>query len=220
MDKITYIFPSRSRSIKFFEALENIKELSASDNFEVIGVFDLDDKEMNNDEVIDRFIQYPFLKPFFGNSIGKINAINRELSKISNDTSIICLHSDDMVFIKQGLDLDIREAFKNYSGLVHFPDQYTKARLITYSMMSKDYFDVDNFIYHPDFESVYADNFQMDLAKKRGLYKFVDKQILEHRHPYWGYGEKDALLIEQESTEIYTKDRATYIRLKKEFGIV
>jgi hypothetical protein len=122
-----------------------------------------------------------------------------------------------MWFVKEGFDLDILEAFKDFKGLVHFPDQVAGSRLITYAMMHKDYYDLDGWIYHPLFNSVYADNFQQDLAKKRGLYKFVDKPILQHRHSIWGYGEPDALLRKTENPENYQKDKQIYLSLKKTY---
>lgn len=214
--KITYIFPSRSRPEKFFNAINNILELSASDNYEIIAVLDVDDLSMNNEQIIPMLNQCDKITPYFGRSTGKINAINREIDKISENTSIVCLHSDDMVYIKKGFDLDIREAFENYSGMVHFPDQQTKDALMTYAMMSIDYLKIDGHIYDPRFESVYADNLQMELAKARGKYMFVNKQILEHRHPVWGFGVKDDLLIKTEDPIIYEKDRITYENIKKE----
>ncbi len=214
MKKILYKFASRSRPGKFFACVENIMSLSKHDNYVIFCTFDIDDETMFNGEIIQRLNKLKETRKLvyhFGKSLNKINAINRDLS-IAGDFDILCNHSDDMWFIKEGFDLDILAAFDNYDGLVHFPDQQQK-RLITYAMMSKKYFDGDGYIYNPEFESVFADNFQQDQAKRRGMYKLVDIPILEHRHHAWGYGEADELLLKTENPVTYHKDAETYRRL-------
>lgn len=212
MKTILYKFPSRERPQKFFAALSNIIELSRHPNFKIICTCDTDDPSMNNEEVLNQLALYgDRVQVFFGDSKTKVEAINADIDK-SGDWDILCLHSDDMVFIKPGFDLDIIDAFENYEGLVHFPDQVQK-RLITYAMMSRSYYDQDGYIYSPQFASVFCDNYQQDIAQRRGQYKLVDKQILEHRHFAWGFGEKDALLMRTEDKDTYHKDAQTYYRL-------
>lgn len=189
--------------------------MARHDDYEIIATLDLDDLSMCNLMVRDRIAEYPKVKAYYGISKSKIDAINKNLPFSTGD--IICNHSDDMYFIKEGFDLDILEAFKDFKGLVHFPDQKLGSRLITYAMMHKEYLDIDGCIYFHDFDSVYADNFQQDLAKRRHKYKFVDKKILEHRHSMWGFGSQDDLLKKTEDPMLYKKDRETYQRLLKEF---
>jgi len=85
--------------------------------------------------------------------------------------------------------------------------------------MDKAYYDEFNYIYHPDFCSVYADNLQMGIAKKMKRYRYVDNHILRHEHAIWGYGEKDALLLKTEDPMNYANDHKIYLRLKKEMGV-
>lgn len=215
--RITYNFASRERPDKFFACLDNITTMARHDDYEIIATLDVDDLLMCNSEVRDRIAQYPKAKAYYGISKNKIDAINKNISFATGQ--IICNHSDDMVFIKEGFDLDILEAFDDFKGLVHFPDQRVGAKLITYAMMHKEYLDIDGCIYFSEFDSVYADNFQQILAKRREKYKFVAKRILEHRHSMWGYGPPDSLLKKTENPIVYKKDRATYHRLLKEFTI-
>lgn len=209
--RITYNFASRERPDKFFACLDNITSLSRHDDYEIIATLDVDDLSMCNPEVRDKISTYPKVTAYFGISKSKIDAINKNLSFATGQ--IICNHSDDMHFIKEGYDLDILDAFKDFNGLVHFPDQQAGKRLITYAMMHKEYLEIDGWIYNPEFDSVYADNFQQDLAKRRDKYKFVEKKILEHRHAIWGYGKPDSLLKKTENPIVYQKDRDTYRRL-------
>ena len=210
--KILYKFASRERPEKFFKCLDNIISLARHNDFSILASLDLDDKSMANPQVRDRIKKYPQVQAFYGTSQGKIHAINRDL-EFAGDFDILCNHSDDMVFIKEGFDLDILEAFENFNGLVHFPDQKVGQKLITYAMMSKAYFDLDGYIYNPQFWSVYADNYQQWKAQKRGMYKFVQKRILDHEHSIWGYGPPDDLLKRTENPENYKRDHATYLKL-------
>ncbi len=211
--RIAYIFPSRERPEKFIKCLDNIKMYSESDNYFVWAKLDNDDPF--KERYCDIIANYPEGTPIWGESKNKVDAINRGLENIPH-FDILCLHSDDMWFTSYGYDNDIREAFKDFEGLVHFPDQVAKEKLVTYAMTSRGYYYELGYIYHPAFNNVYCDNFQMLQAKKLGKYKFVNKQILEHRHPIWGFGEKDALLIRTEDPIGYKIDHQTFERLKNE----
>jgi len=217
--RIAYIFPSRERVKKYFNCLNNICDNSMSDDYEIISAFDTGDIYMNNDDVRERLKEYPRVIYFYGTSDGKIGAINRELDKISPDADIICCHSDDMRFTETGFDDIIREHC-GADDYVHFPDGHANEKLSTYSIMGRDYFERFGYIYHPDYISVYADNEQYDVAKILGRYKYVNRNILRHEHPIWGYGEADPLLKKTEDPVNYQKDHQTYLRRKAiNFGL-
>lgn len=218
--KILYKFPCRERKEKFFAAVENIISLSRHDNFEILATFDINDPTFIGTEIKDKIASYNGkLKAIWGTSTGKIHACSRDM-EFAGPFDILCLHSDDMVFLKEGFDLDILEAFENFNGLVHFPDGHANERLITYAMMSKEYFDLFGYIYNPEYESVYADNEQFLVAKYMNRYKFVNKSILEHRHHAWGFGPADDLLKRTEDKVVYERDRQTFERRKQiNFGL-
>ena len=213
--KIAYIFPSRERPEKFFNTIDTIKCFSESDNYFVWAK--MDDNDPAAEKYKERLSEYPEVSVVWGESKNKVDAINRGLGNIP-PFDILCLHSDDMFFNSYGFDNDIREAFKEFNGLVHFPDGHVNERLITYPMMHREYYKSLGYIYHPDFLNVYCDNFQMLQAQMLGKYKFVNKKILEHRHPIWGFGQADELLKRTENPEGYKKDHETFLRLKQEHG--
>ncbi len=220
MLKISYIFPSRERPEKVFKCLDNIREQSASTNYEIILSLDNDDPSMTNRSVKERLSVTPNIKPYYGLSHSKVHAINRELQHATGD--IICCQSDDFVFLKHGFDNMIRQEYSNgFSGLLHFNDGHARETLCTYSIMDRPYFGRFGYIYHPEYLSVYCDNEATEVAKKLGKYKYINNQIFEHQHPCWGFGTKDALLNRTESNVVYAQDRATYEeRKKKNFDIV
>lgn len=191
--------------------LDNIQDMSESDNYFVFAKLDDNDPEI--EAYKKRLHEYPELIVEFGKSDGKIHAINRGLEKMPH-FDIICCHSDDMKFIEWGFDGIIREHCTPNTYL-HFPDGHANERLCTYSIMSRDYFEKFGYIYCPEYKSVYADNEQMEVAKISGSYKFVNKHILRHEHPAWGYGIADDLLRRTEASDVYNEDRNTYHRRKQ-----
>lgn len=213
--KITYSYASRSRPDKFFAALDNIREMSASDNYEVIAKLDTDDKEMYNTHVAVKFYNYPELKVMWGISQNKIHAINRDLYGMTGD--ILMCHSDDMVFTKKGFDDIIRREMKKDMYL-HFPDGYANERLSTYSIMHRDYYNRFGYIYHPEYKSTWCDNEQMSVARSLYRYKYVDEQLFVHMHPSAGKAKRDAQYASTE--KFYANDKATFLLRKQiNFGI-
>lgn len=216
---ISFIFPSRQRPEKFYTAIDNICSLCASKRFEIVCVLDFDDIMYQHDNLIKIQSLPENVHCYFGNSTGKIHSCNRELDKISDEAQIICLHSDDFLITKYGFDNDIREAAKNFHGLIHFPDTFQNQNLCTYPILTKSYLGIDGWIYHPKFTSLYSDNFQTELAKKRGMYKFVNKQVISHNHWRNGKAEKDELYLRNDCNEMYIKDNEVYLELKKEYEL-
>jgi len=192
------------------------------ENYFVVCSFDTDDLTMNNQEVIERLNTYKNVFYYFGESVSKIDAINRDIDKFPDDWSILVNFSDDQVFTSLYFDRTIREAMINYypngDGVLHFPDQKTRASLITMSIMDKKYFLRDNFIYNPVYTSLYCDSEFQDVAKIRGRYVYVGVDIFKHLHPAWGLAKMDAQYQPTES--FYNKDGSIY-RQRKEinFGI-
>lgn len=213
-------FASRERPTKFFACLNNIREMSTTGNYIVLAKLDIDDCSMNCPESIAILEAYPEVQVAWGYSKNKRDAINRDINTVKASWTILLNHSDDMQFTYKGFDEEIFEAFKGYSGLVHFPDQKAGAELITYTMMSRDYYESEGFVYHHDFSSVYMDNYQHEKAIVQGKYKYVPKEILFHAHPIWGHGVVDNLLLRTEEPENYRLDHLTYQRHKQNnFGI-
>jgi hypothetical protein len=217
--RILIKFASRSRREKFFACLDNIRDTIGVEDYTIFCSLDVDDSVMNTHEVCKRIDATKNVMYHYWFSESKVDAINRDMD-YTGHWDILLNHSDDFWFIKQGWGKDILEAFEGYSGLVHFPDQYAGKRLCTYSMMSRDYYLSQGFIYYPGYKNVYCDLDQQDVAKILGKYKFVDKNIFEHRHHYAGFGPKDELFIKTEDPVNYAKDRETYFnRIKNDFGL-
>lgn len=219
--KILYNLATRGRSEQCKNTIENILSLAAHNDFLILVTFDNDDADMCTEEMTKwLYTMAPGkLYPMMAGCKSKIEAINKHISWGHNYAWDICVNiSDDQAFIKIGFDIDIISEFTNFDGLVHFVDSNQKG-ICTLGMVSRKYYNIDGFFYHSNFYSVYSDNFQQELAKKRGMYKFVDQEIFVHKHWRWGKSKKDELYQRNETREVYAKDRETYLKLKKEYHL-
>lgn len=183
--------------------------LSACANYTIGLTIDDDDLATLNSHQLADILQSGQIKVSQGLSTSKVHAINREMAGWSGD--IVVNMSDDMRFIKQGFDGDIIQAFHgNMDQFIHFPDGHANKVLPTMSIMGRSYYERFNYIYHPDYKSLWCDNEAMDVAQQLGKYKYINQQIFSHEHPVWTGQAADDLLMHTES--FFEIDHETYKR--------
>jgi len=231
--KILFKYATRSRPELFKRGMESIINNVASDNYHIVVSIDSDDQTM-----LSADLDYPNTTIFAGLSKNKIDAINRDMNYVK-DWDIVINMSDDMVFTQKGFDDVIRNEFaikneffsvvhgenmynRNYDLCLHFPDQYQGANCMTMSIMGRTYYERDNFIYNPVFESLWCDVVAQEIAQIRGCYKFVDKHFITHLHPSLGLAPYDEQAKKTEGTRedgwaIRKRDYDRYLELKKEY---
>lgn len=204
--KILYNFASRSRPSAFFETLESIAALSESDDYFVALKLDNDDPKI--DDYRKQLPYYPKVTVYPGLSNSKIHAINRDIPKEGWD--ILVNISDDQRFLIKGFDNIIREHMEP-DCFLHFPDSFKGEKLCTMSIMDRAYFDRTGTVYHPAYESLWADDEAMEVAKILGRYKFVNISIFDHLHYSNGKATKDALYRRNDT---YKVDRIIFNQRK------
>lgn len=197
--KILYNFPSRLRPGKFFAAIKNILCMQANtDDFKILAKLDVDDYSMQTFEVrqkLEPLTKQGQLVIEWGASKSKIEAVNRGLDKCNWPWDIMVTMSDDMVFKLPGYDNVIRAHMPaDLDWLLHFPDSYAGAKVCTMSIIGRNYYKRDWYVYHPDYYSMFCDNEQTEVAKLRGRYKYIpEPSILDHNHYSNNRGRKDGL---------------------------
>jgi hypothetical protein len=222
--RICYSFPSRSRPSKFFDALHNIRALSASQNYFVIAKLDQDDPTMNDEEVRSRMLGHPEVTIKWGFSDNKIHAINRDLEDLP-PCDIIIVMSDDMVWEKFGFDDEIREAFNIYfpqfDGVIHYPEKHSANRTMVLTIMGVNLYRLLGYLYYPKYESVYADNDLTEMTRKMKKYVFVNQYgLYRHLHPIYGDIGWDSQYRHSERPAVYKKDREVFMRRQaNNFGL-
>ena len=206
---IYYNFATRNRPQKMAEAIGTIIHLSENNNYSIGLTIDDDDSTTLNSDQLSDALQSGQIKVNPGRSTSKVHAINRGMAGWSGD--IVVNMSDDMRFIKQGFDRDIVRAFQGDTDqFIHFPDGHVNQALPTMSIMGRSYYERFNYIYHPDYQSLWCDNEAMDWAQQLGRYQYIDLQIFSHEHPTWTGEPADPLLLHTES--FFEADHQTYRR--------
>lgn len=214
--KVLIKLPSRGRKDRFFKAIDSIYNNTADRENTIIScTLDTDDEVMNCKEVKERIAEYEIASIEWGLSKSKIDAINRSMP----DFDILVISSDDIYFNIYGFDEIIRQEmnahFPNGEGYLHFHEKDSGAALNVMTVIDKKYYKKFNYVYHPEYISLFADNHQMDVAKILGRYIYIPYSIMEHRNPaYSEYKEvKDEMFIEQQKIG-WSVDQLKYEEMK------
>lgn len=211
---LLFNFATRSRPHKFKAAIDNIVSMCRTNEYTILVKADTDDNTMNNREMIDWMAKIPQIVVAWGLSESKIHAINRDIDKVQVWDILINM-SDDMYFLVPGFDFRIIELFKHHNStdiFLHLPDGHTGDAISTLSIIGRDYYARDGYVYVPAYKSLFCDNEATEMAKNRGCYKWHNEKLYEHRHPANGWGQGDAQLRRTES-HFYT-DQAIYEKRK------
>jgi hypothetical protein len=217
--KLLIKFPTRNRPQKFLEVLTKYVQMATDKaNIQFIVSYDMDDYTMSPD-VIKKAESLKNVKCIEGVSLSKIDACNRDIEEAGN-WDIIVLASDDMIPVTIGWDQIIRnsmdQSYPDLDGVLYFPDGYTT--LNTMCIMGKKYFDRFNYIYHPDYMSLWCDNEFMEVANSLGKQKKFNQTLFKHEHPANNKTRMDSLYLMNE--KFYSADRITYMNRKKmNFGL-
>jgi len=200
-------FPTRNRKSKFFNVLEQYQKLCEDiENTFFLITLDNDDKEMNSPEVVNIFSTFKNVKYVYGDSTSKIHAINRDL-ETENEWDIVLLASDDMTPKVKGYDNIIRNKMKEHypdtDGILWFNDGHQGTTLNTLCILGKKYYERFNYIYYPEYKSMWSDNEFMLVGNILEKQTYFDEVIIEHEHPDWGFGGKDLIHIKNVENEAH-----------------
>jgi hypothetical protein len=221
--KLLVKFPTRGRKDKFFSTLNLYHEYCEDiNNTEFLISIDSDDTEMNLEEVVNRINTYKNTKVVIGNSLSKIDAVNRDLGVFEKEWDILLLASDDMIPQVKGYDTIIRDNMSfNYpdtDGVLWFNDGFQGNRLNTLCILGKKYYKRFNYIYHPDYRSCWSDNEFMVVGNLLKKQSYIDQVIIKHEHPDWGYGKND--FVHQKNVSDFNYDLNVYNTRKNiNFGL-
>lgn len=218
--KILAKFPTRERPNQFSKVLNTYREYAENlDNIEFLVTIDADDTTMNS--VIPSIEELVTLD--IGFSTGKINAVNRGMEKAVSDWDILILISDDMIPQVEGWDKVIvdsmKDNFPDTDGVLFYSDGYSD--LNTMCIMGRKYYERFNYIYHPDYISLFCDNEFMEVADQ--LHKqthFPNTVLFKHEHFANNKGIKRDLLY-QMNEKFYGVDQETYsLRKANNFDLI
>lgn len=212
-------FPTRGRKEKFFSTLHRYLQLSTRKNkVGFLITMDIDDPSMNTEDVKIELNKIPRLAYFYGNSKTKIQAINKDIDKVS-DWDILLLASDDMIPVVPGYDEIIIDNMNRYfpdtDGVLFFNDGYRGSELNTLSILGKKYFNRFNYIYNPEYVSVWADNEFTKVANILGKQVYFSNTIIRHEHPDNGHNQFQRDFVHQNNWIYDHRDREVFLKREK-----
>lgn len=214
--KLLIKFPSRQRPDKFFKVLDLYYSMATNiDKIRFVITLDLDDRSMNNPEVITKLNTYRNLEYYFGTNKTKIEAVNADINDLEWD--ILLLASDDMIPIKQGYDQDIRNCmqadFPDLDGVLWFYDGH-RADLNTLCILGRTYYQRFGYIYHPSYYSWYADEEFMYVSRMLGKESAYSDCIIEHQHHVWMHTGNDSLYKRNDNSSLVNRDKHNFFNRK------
>lgn len=208
--------PTRSRPERFFATLNKHYELLSGEvDYHFLITCDSDDATMNRPEIIERLKAYPNLSFSYSINSCKVAAYNRD---ITYDTpfDIVLISSDDMIPQVVGYDKIIVDtmvqAFPDFDGVLNFHDGAQGAKLNTFPVMGKRYFDRFGYIYHPNYQSLFCDNELTHVSRMLDKEKICAQALMLHMHPCNNLAAWDALYIRNENLQ--ERDRVVYLARK------
>ena len=208
--KLLIKFPTRNRPNKFLKTLVRYINYLDDKTTKIVVTCDNDDVTMKDDYIKEVILNYDNVELLSGNHNSKIEAVNADLDKF--DFDIVLLASDDMIPMVKGYDTIIKnkmmEHYPDTDGVLWFNDGYQGNKLNTLSIMGKKYYDRFNYIYSPDYLSVWCDNEFMDVANILNKQTYFDEVIIKHEHPDWGFGGRDDIHVLNSKHEAH--DRLVY----------
>ena len=210
---ILFKYTTRSRRSNFIRGYDSIIDnIDNKENYHILVSIDDDDESMKNLSLCGNHTIIS------NKSNSKIDAINRDVNSFNYNWDIIINMSDDMVFHKKGFDDIIRSKFKDSLDKSLLFHDGNRGDIITMSILGKEYYKRDNYIYHPDYMSLWCDNEATDVAKIRNCLVLCEEKIFYHLHPAFGKGLTDS---QYKSTEaFFHQDKKTYLKRKqKEFDL-
>lgn len=151
----------------------------------------------------------------YGKSESKIHACNRDM-ELNTGWDIVVLVSDDMIPVMEGWDEIIRDDMKEMApdldGCLWYSDGY-QDRICTLNIMGKKYYDRFNYLYHPDYHSLFCDNEFTEVAI--GLSKMFKSERTLFKHEHFANNsqtKRDKLYDRNEA--LFNIDKQTYERRK------
>ena len=180
-------YPTRSRPELFKTILsEYVSKLSGKYNVKFIVSMDTNDNTCNNDRMrnfLDNIKQKTNLEYYYGNSKNKIDACNRDIP--SDGWKVCVLVSDDMTPRIHGYDRvimeDMNRYFPNLDGALNYNcGGHAYPHVMVLSVIGNPYYKRFNYIYHPEYTSLFCDEEQTVVARSLNKIVDLDNKIITH----------------------------------------
>ena len=215
--------PTRGRPEQFFARLDKYEALLSHEYpCTFLITCDEDDASMNCDSVKERLKAYKNVVIGFSQNKTKVEAYNKDIDKFENWFDILLLASDDMEPLVNGYDKIIVKAmqknFPNFDGVLNFNDGQLGTILNTMPVIGKTFYKRFGYAYCPEYISLFCDQELTEVSQRLGKEAFIDRVIIEHKHPCYGKGKWDSLYERNQQFKI-RDENLFHQRKARKFGI-
>lgn len=205
--KISLIHPSRSRPERAKQTY-NLWIGNASGLNEIEHILSLDFSDRHNEDY-ERFD-----KLTIDHNECVVEAVNQGAKLATGEIFVVV--SDDFECPKNW-DLDICEAFKNQKCKVLKVYDGTQEWIVTLPIMDRAYYEMQGYVYPPDFKHMFADTYMTHKAEIEGNIIWRNDLVFRHAHYSVGLSKKDEVNVKADST--WAQGEEAYLRhVKNCFG--
>lgn len=213
---------TRGRPADFIEAMDSLYANAADhDNMHVLITAGEDDPTMNNSEMIERVKGYKNAHLLFGENSSKTQATNRDLDLKDQPWSgwdIILNYADDQRFVMYGFDNLVRTSmnslFPEFDGFLHLHEPDCGPALPVMYCAGRLFFDKFGFIAHPQYKSLWWDNWYADVAKLMCKYHYIGTHVFNHLCPAYAQYNKPRDEMFNRDQGLWTWDENIYKKHK------
>jgi len=205
--KISLLHATRGRSKQAIECRDKWLN-SAKDPKAIEHIFGIDDDD--NDSLTNISTQ----RVIVARGKGCVAAWNA-CAKASNGEILIQL-SDDWEPV-DGWDESIIKEFEGVEGeqVLAISDGHRTDDLLCMAILNRKRYETQGFLFHPDFFSVYSDNYFTWAAHKDGVIKEAKHIVLEHKHPIFNKAEWDKTYLESNDQRNYMQGHGKFLELTR-----
>lgn len=198
---------SRERPGKLLEVVEAYRNAAAGP-VRILVSLDHDDHVMQEHA---NELRHPQVEVRWGTRSTKIGAINRDVKAFEWD--VVVVGADDMVPVADYDRIIARRLGGDASRPVAIwcPDG-RQNRICTVPAMTRAYFNLDGYLFHPEYKSYYPDDEWTEKAIARNMLLRIDEPMFRHDHPFFVRAGNDRLY--DFNRQFKREDRETYIRRK------
>lgn len=90
--------------------------------------------------------------------------------------------------------------------------------LLCMAILNRKRYEKQGYMFHPDFFSVYSDNYFTWLATKDGVIKEAKHIVFEHKHPIFNKAEWDKTYLESNDQKNYMQGHSKFLELTRPLG--
>lgn len=205
--KISLIHATRGRAAQAAACRDNW--LNTADNPNVVEhIFGIDEDDAESIMVLKT------TRVFAPQGKGPVAAWNKAAE--ASTGSVLIQLSDDWVPI-QGWDTLILKEFEDVEGeqVLAISDGSRRDDLLCMAIMNRARYEKQGFMFHPEFFSMYSDNYFTWAAKQDGVIKQAPHIVLEHMHPVFNKGTWDKTYLESNASTHYQNGLLKFLELTR-----